>query len=387
MIQNFSDDSATQQSIPEQPVKMNKDYLAILEKSRDKVFIFARNGHINHATSAAIELFGFSLEEFQKLNLLKIIHPEDLPLAEECVRQVIADPGKPIEYRFRVLDHKSHFRWIEGTFSNLLDDPHFGYIISQFRDIDEKIKDEKEQALLIQDLTRRNHDLNQFAYIVSHNLRTPLSNLSGLLTILEVDHIDEYNKSIIDLFKTSTERLTETITDLTHILNRKNDQRVKLAQINVQRTMEKVTSAFAESILSLPIKLNLNFTHKHILFNKSYLESILTNLTSNAIKYRDPSRQLEITVSLNTDDQDRKVLTFADNGMGIDLDSNKDELFGLNKRFHQHINGNGVGLFITKSQITSLSGKIEVSSKVNEGTEFTITFCNDHHNQELLADS
>ena len=122
------------------------------------------------------------------------------------------------------------------------------------------------------------------------------------------------------------------------------------------------------------ISIHTDFQCEMIPFNKSYLESILTNLLSNAIKYRDINRVLEVKVNLLKDVQNNCVLTFSDNGMGIDLDANRTALFGLHQRFHSHVNGNGVGLYITKSQITSLGGKIEVSSKVNEGTTFSITF-------------
>lgn len=387
MTQNFRDHPSADSSLGEEDVEMNNEYLTLMEKCREKVFLIDKNGQITHSTQEITALFGFSKAEYRQLKIMNIVHPEDIQLAEEQMRQVLAVSGRTIEYRIRVLDNRGSYHWVEGRVTNLLEDEQVGALVSHFSEIDKKIHEEKEQALLIQNLTKRNLDLNQFVYIVSHNLRTPLSNLSGLIDILDIDHLNQHNKEIIDLFKTSTERLNETITDLTYILNRKNDQRVKISRINVSKIMDKVCSSFTEQIENLPIILHLNFTNKHVLFNKSYLESILTNLLSNAIKYRDQSRTLEIGVSLTTDQNGERVLKFSDNGLGIDLDTNQDELFGLHKRFHKHVNGNGVGLFITKAQLTSLGGNIEVSSKVNQGTTFSITFCNDLINQDLLAES
>lgn len=142
----------------------------------------------------------------------------------------------------------------------------------------------------------------------------------------------------------------------------------------MQRSFEKLRSSFNEQIEQLGVTHILDCSCSHVLFNKSYLESILTNLLSNSIKYRNPDKLLEVQVNLQVDGQHNYILTFADNGMGIDMESNKDELFGLHQRFHNHVNGNGAGLFITKSQIASLGGTIEVSSKVNQGTTFLITF-------------
>ncbi|MGY0038950.1 ATP-binding protein [Pedobacter sp. NJ-S-72] len=166
-----------------------------------------------------------------------------------------------------------------------------------------------------------------------------------MINILEIDLLDDYNKGIVDLFKCSTDRLSETVFDLTHILTLKDNQGVKVTKINVQKVFEKVCHSFNEQIKQLGVVLISNFDCNHILFNKSYLESILMNLLSNAIKYRLHSRQLEIRVNLAKDDHNTYTLTFSDNGMGIDMDTNKDKLFGLHQRFHNHINGNGVGFF------------------------------------------
>lgn len=353
--------------------EMNKTFLNVVEKSRELMFFLNRSGEIVHSTTAVQQLFGYSNNEYTNFKITDIVHPDDLNDVNDQMDKVLSSPYACINFHVRNRNKQGNYRWVEGTVTNMLDDDGVFALVSKFYDTtDRKIADQKQQSR-IKELINRNQELNQFVYIISHNLRTPLANLIGLMNILETDQLDDYNKGILDLFKCATDRLSETIFDLTHILSLKDNQGVKITRINVQKVFEKVCLSFTEQIEQMGISLITNFSSHHIQFNKSYLESILMNLLSNAIKYRNLNRILEIRVALFKDENKNSILTFTDNGIGIDMESNKDEVFGLHQRFHSHVNGNGVGLFITKSQITSLGGSIEVSSKVNEGTTFSIT--------------
>jgi signal transduction histidine kinase len=105
----------------------------------------------------------------------------------------------------------------------------------------------------------------------------------------------------------------------------------------------------------------------------AYLDSILLNLITNAIKYRSPERQPVIELSTETEGE-YLVLLVKDNGLGLDLQKFKDKLFGMYKTFHNNPNSRGIGLFITKNQIEAMNGKVEVESQVNVGTTFKIYF-------------
>ena len=107
--------------------------------------------------------------------------------------------------------------------------------------------------------------------------------------------------------------------------------------------------------------------------NKSYLESIFLNLMTNSIKYRSTTTQLKITISSKIEN-DELIISFKDNGIGIDLEKNKDKIFGLYQRFHNHPDSKGLGLYLVKSQVESMGGTITVDSKVGKGTTFTLNF-------------
>ncbi|UPT72353.1 MAG: ATP-binding protein [Flavobacterium sp. JAD_PAG50586_2] len=84
-------------------------------------------------------------------------------------------------------------------------------------------------------------------------------------------------------------------------------------------------------------------------------------------------RQLKVTIATKVED-DNVIITFKDNGIGIDLDKNKDKIFGLYQRFHNYPDSKGLGLYLVKSQVESMNGTISVASTVGKGTTFTITF-------------
>jgi len=261
--------------------------------------------------------------------------------------------------------------------NNLIKNSDISALAANFREYIARNKAEEERDQLIEDLTSRNQDLSQFAYITSHNLRAPLSNLIGLIDILNYDLLDEYNKTIVDMFRDSAHKLNETIYDLTQMLSIKSNKNVRIEKVSVSRIFKKVCNSFTKQIHTMGIYIHTDFKHEMIPFNKSYLESVLMNLMSNAVKYCSENRALRIEVTTKLEENGNIVLTFKDNGMGIDLLRHKDRIFGLNERFHNHVNGSGVGLFITKTQITSLGGEITVESAVDQGAAFMITFKNE----------
>jgi signal transduction histidine kinase len=260
--------------------------------------------------------------------------------------------------------------------NNMIKNSDISALAANFREYIARNKTEEERDQLIEDLTSRNQDLSQFAYITSHNLRAPLSNLIGLIDILNYDLLDEYNKKIVDMFRDSADKLNETIYDLTQMLSLKTNKNIKIENVSVSRIFKKVCNSFTKQIHTMGIYIHTDFQCELIPFNKSYLESILMNLMSNSVKYCSENRSLRIETATRLDEEGNIILTFKDNGMGIDLLKHKDRIFGLNERFHSHVNGSGVGLFITKTQITSLGGEIAVESEVDKGSKFTITIKN-----------
>jgi len=249
--------------------------------------------------------------------------------------------------------------------------------ISIQRDVTEEKNKEKEREQLIRELTQNNKDLKQFSYITSHNLRAPLSNLTGLLNLVEdMDIEDPELKEIISGFSKSTHLLNETINDLVKVVIIKDNPSIHKEKVLIKEIFENVFNQLSFLIgLHKPI-LKIDLEEVLILnINKSYLESIFLNLLTNAIKYRSENRQLKVNISSKVEG-DNLVLTFKDNGVGIDLVRNRDKIFGLYQRFHNHPDSKGLGLYLVKSQVEAMGGTINVESTVGKGTTFTIVFKN-----------
>ncbi|WP_245571644.1 PAS domain-containing sensor histidine kinase [Flavobacterium filum] len=247
--------------------------------------------------------------------------------------------------------------------------------ISIQRDVTKEKEQQSEREQLIRELTQNNKDLKQFSYITSHNFRAPLSNLTGLLNLLDdVPVENEELQEILNGFRRSTQLLNETIDDLVKVVIIKDNPSILKESVSIIEIFENVFFQLSNQInLHKPnLKIEID-PELCITINKAYMESIILNLVSNALKYRSPEKTPKITIKAF--DKDNFVnLVIKDNGIGIDLEKNHDKIFGLYQRFHDHPDSKGLGLYLVKSQIEAMGGSIEVESQVNKGTQFTLTF-------------
>jgi PAS domain S-box-containing protein len=285
---------------------------------------------------------------------------------EECLIETISYKKNKEEYwvRFSMIP-------IYNTENEL------SHWISIQRDVSEEKKQEKEKEQLIRELTQNNKDLKQFSYITSHNLRAPLSNLTGLLNLIEDIPIENQElKEILNGFSKSTHLLNDTINDLVKVIIIKDNPSIQKEAVPLKEIFENVFSQLSFQIeLYKPI-IKLNFEKVSVLnTNKAYFESILINLLTNSLKYKSENKKLKITISANKTD-DTVYLIFKDNGIGIDLERNRDKVFGLYQRFHNYPDSKGLGLYLVKSQVETMGGTITIESEVNKGTTFTLTFKN-----------
>ena len=315
------------------------------------------------------EVIGASLDSFMNGVHIK----NELIKLEEALK-------KKEEYSFESINTRKNGEeyWVNFIIIPITDkENQHSHWISIQRDISVEKEREKEREALISELTQNNKDLKQFSFITSHNLRAPLSNLTGLLNLIEDVPIEnEELKEIINGFSKSTNQLNETINDLVNVIIIKDSPSIQKEDIVIRDVFENVFSQLSFLIsLKKPI-IKIDFHDSEIInLNKSYIESILLNLMTNSLRYFDPKKQLKITISSKKTDLETVIL-FKDNGIGIDMDRNKDKIFGLYQRFHDYPDSKGLGLYLVKSQVESMGGKISVESQVGVGTTFTITFKN-----------
>jgi PAS domain S-box-containing protein len=287
---------------------------------------------------------------------------------------------KKEEFTFETLNinkNKEEY-WVNFTMIPITNfDNEHSHWISILRDISKEKEREEEREHLISELTQNNKDLKQFSYITSHNLRAPLSNLTGLLNLMEDIPIEDDDlKELIDGFSKSTNLLNETINDLVNVIIIKDSPSIQKEEVVIMDVFENVFNQlnFIIGAQKPIIKLSLDKA-KNLIINKSYLESILLNLMTNSLKYRDEKRQLKISISSQVI-ENKTIIEFSDNGLGIDLERNRDKVFGLYQRFHNHSDSKGLGLYLVKSQVEAMGGTISIESEVGKGTAFKISFKN-----------
>ena len=224
----------------------------------------------------------------------------------------------------------------------------------------------------IDDLQSSSNRMEIVARAMSHDLRSPINRIISLINLAQFDedNLDEYlNKA-----SKSAHKLKESFSEMMSIVSGYFREEVEPDQVSFSATLNEVTDDLANLLEESKAKLVTDFSSvENIEYPKVYLRSILLNLVSNALKYRSPDRLLRIVVRSHLTD-DYVCLTVQDNGLGIDLQNHKSELFGLFQRFHKEIGveGTGLGLYNIKQQVEKYGGSIEVDSAPGKGTLFHV---------------
>jgi PAS domain S-box-containing protein len=247
--------------------------------------------------------------------------------------------------------------------------------ISIQKDVTDMRKHMDERELMIHELTQSNIELKQFSYITTHNLRAPLTNMLGIFAILNPSlFLDERTYKLMNGLKESTLKINDTLNDLIKILIIKENSKMELSIVNFQSILHNVIKSIQNTIEDTNTVIETNFyAAENIVFNKVYMESILMNLITNAIKFRKPDIAPKITIKTSILN-DTVQLHVIDNGMGMNWEKVKNKIFGLYQKFHNNSEGKGMGLYLVRAQVTALGGNIDMETQENLGTVFTITF-------------
>ncbi|HEY9046876.1 MAG TPA: ATP-binding protein, partial [Ohtaekwangia sp.] len=235
----------------------------------------------------------------------------------------------------------------------------------------ELIEKNKDLTETNSELIKHNNELRQFSYTVSHNLRGPVASLLGLIHLLDPASIPEHDAEVLEHIRTSSERLDTIIKDLTKIIDIRHDIFRIRQKINLQQEVAELTKTLLKDIRLHDVAVTTDIITQHIYSVKPMVHSILYNLMNNAIKYRSAERSPVIQVNTR-ENAEYYILEVTDNGLGIDLKRNRNDLFRLYKRFHFHTEGKGLGLYLVKLQTEALGGYITVDSEMNRFTKFTI---------------
>jgi len=303
------------------------------------------------------------------------IHPEDLEAYTATRNKHLSKKTPYYESVYRVITDLGKYRWVlsRGKVVKYNAENKPLRAVGTLRDITQ-IKDKEIQlGNTLNIIGDQNNRLSNFAHIVSHNLRSHASNLKMLLDLFKNADNDERDEMLQHLEGIS-DGLSITISHLKELVEIQTEIKNVKETLNLRHYLKNILSILHNEItkhgVTIEINIPLDIT---IEYNPAYLESILLNFTTNAIKYSSIDQKPIISYDFGIENG-YKVLSVSDNGLGIDLKKHKNSLFGMYKTFHKNQNSRGIGLFITKNQVEAMGGKIEVFSEVNKGTTFKIYF-------------
>jgi PAS domain S-box-containing protein len=350
----------------------------VAESISDGVLVFNEKGEVVYASASFNRQFNLSPDTLPGKDLKQIldfIHVQDRQQIYDYIIDNLRRKKEHFCYEYRINGPKGELWWREDSTSVIYDE--YGkmkraYVVA--RDITKRKKTENELRYSLDLLTNQNNRLTSFTHIVSHNLRSHTSNILGLLSLKEDDSSEKELHEILSMLNTPARKLDEALHHLNKIISIQSNLSRKHTRINlrdyVDKTMDLLRGSFEMVYAKTKVKVPQNM---QVYCIPEYMESILLNLLTNAVRYRHEERRLMIEIT-GAEQEQWFVISITDNGLGIDLDRYRSKLFGMYKTFHNKPDARGIGLFITKNQVDAMGGHIEVNSRIGDdsGTTFSV---------------
>jgi PAS domain S-box-containing protein len=365
--------------------RLKEQVEAILNAVPNLIFVKNKHGKYVMANAAARNFFDPEGILIGKSDESLGVHPDKIERYRKADRKVLEE-GKPhffSEEKTKLADGAEVWhQTIKVPITSVDSDEQA--VLAVITDVSQRIQYEVELVDSLQVIGKQNERLSNFAHIVSHNLRNHAGGISMLLELIESAKTSTEKDELFGLLRKASERLYETIYDLNVIIDKQNKVETELKAVNLEKALAGVKEVLSIDMRSKNVVINEHI-EKGLTFryNQAYIESILLNLISNAIKYKHPDRDPEIDIYAWKEENEVK-LEIQDNGIGVDLDRFGNQIFGMYKTFHENDDSKGIGLYITKNQIESLGGTIRVESTPGSGSRFIINFGTQHRNRMLV---
>jgi len=376
----FSITDITERVVTQKQLLKTKNQMqSILKETSDVVYsISVPDNKLIYITPSIEKLTGYPQsyyysDDFTVDKWTDILHEEDVKAYYEAIDSLQNNGEYEVELRIR--DANNDYVWVlsKGNFIIKKDK------VIRFDGYVTNINNRKNQENAIQEyvdiVESQNERLKNFTYIVSHDLRSHSSNIQGLLDLISIKN-DVFSKNeYFKMLGKASNRLEDTLLQLNDIVSVVSSEH-ELVRISLNSVIDNFQSSFETMMKEAAVNF-VNDVEKEIVVKvvPAFLDSIVTNLITNAIRYRDPNKTSFVRLFTETKDEN-VILGVEDNGLGLDLKKYGNKLFGMHKTFHNHKYAKGIGLFITKNQIESMGGKIMVHSEKGKGSTFEVYFRN-----------
>lgn len=347
----------------------------IFNHAHNGIAIIGLDGKWVKVNQSVLDMLGYTEDEMYETTFQDITHKDDFELDMRHHHQLLEGRLDRYQIEKRYFHKKGMIIWVLLSVSLQTDeDGNPLYFISQMVDITKRKEISWQMTSISEIVKQQNEKLMDFAHIATHDIRTHIGNLHTITGFIENDPENMEFDVNFKMLKEALTHLDETIDHLNEVRKEEFSPHQNLKPLNLNK--------FAEHAI---YNVSAIARHEHceiinniesciqVLGIEVYMDSIILNFLSNAIKYCSKERDTLIELNASLSD-DYVILVIKDNGLGIDMDTHRDHLFKFQQTFHHHEDAHGIGLFITKNHVESIGGKIEVESKVNVGSLFKIYF-------------
>lgn len=332
------------------------------------------DGHWLEVNDTMCKIVGYSKAELKEMTFQDLTHPDDLKADLRNVELLLQGRIPFYQLEKRYVHRSGEVVWILLSVSLVRDaDAEPLHFVSQIEDVTTRKVAEEELKNSLAVVSKQNERLLNFAHIVSHNLRSHAANMEMMLGLAKNEDDPREQTFLMSSMQDINSSFKSTLDHLTEVVLIQLDRDLATEPLSLRRYIDKTLDIVAGELRAEGGQAEVLVDSGMLVqFYPAYLDSILLNLISNAIKYRHPERPPLIRISASYYDHGYIALSIADNGLGIDLQKHGHKLFGMYKTFHKNKNSRGIGLFITKNQVEALGGRIEVTSKPDNGSTFTL---------------
>lgn len=360
-------------------------FRALIEHGGDSIALIDANNRILYLSPAVTNVEGYAPEELIGRSGIEHTHPDDLPLVDAVVKQLVARPGQPIPVLWRRRHKDGRWLWLEGVATNLLHDPAVGAIVTNYRDVTARKQAEAEVRQLNADLEARvrrrtsdlevaNKELESFSYSVSHDLRAPLRHIQGYVAMLarETQSLSEKGQRYL---KTIADAGREMGTLIDNLLDFSRMSRTEMREgvVDPAALIQEVRTGLELATRGRNIVWRITLLPR-VRGDAAMLRQVFANLLGNAVKYTRKREVAEIEIGCDGEENGRTIFYVKDNGAGFDMEY-AGKLFGVFQRMHRadEFEGTGIGLANVQRIVARHGGRIWADAKLDQGATFYFT--------------
>lgn len=363
----------TAQKLAEQAMRDSEEKFRKLADNANAIIGIVQGNRFIYANPYALKATGYSQEDLFKVSFIDLVHPDHKAMMAERAARRMRGEYVPAPYEFKMVTRSGETRWLDfaPAYMEYRGQP---AIIGIAYDITERKQAEEKLRQLAEELRRSNQDLQQFAYVASHDLQEPLRMVTLFLDLLNRKYgsqLDDKAREIIGHAMEGAERMSRLVRDLLNY-SRAGSGELERAPVDLNAVMDEVRMNLKAAIDEAGAKV----THEllpTVVGNGPQLSQVLQNLVSNAIKFRREGIPAEVTVSARRTEKEW-VVSVSDNGVGIEP-SHYEKVFMLFQRLHARdkYEGSGIGLAVVKKIVERCGGHVCVHSRPGEGSTFCFT--------------